>query len=98
MAHSSSMGASAQILTLPTALNAPVQQSHTRGRHPKNIALLWKARDAHKKAKYEARDTASRIAELRGFIAKTEDYLSSARYDLAILTQTASNRKGAANV
>ena len=98
MAQSPSLGASAQIFTLPTAANTPVQQSRTRGRHPKSIALLWKARNAHRAAKNEARDTAYRIAELRRFIEKSEDYLSSARYDLAILTQTASSRKGAANV
>lgn len=93
-----SAGTSAQILTHDRFNRAPVVQTPRRGRLPKAIASFWKASYERSQATWAVRDTADRIAKLRGVIKGTEDYLSRARYDLANLTQTTLNRKGATNV
>lgn len=101
-----SMGASAQIITHPRFLNAPVVQTKKRGRHPKAVASIW----AYKIKRYIAEDERNhartvepalvlKIAELRGNIAGAESFLRNAQAQLLALAPSCrSARSGAAHV
>lgn len=85
MAHSESMGASAQIFAHPNLFAPPVQQQRAKGRHPKCITALWKVRSAKWRLAYKAEALSIEIDRYQARIAEAEGYTRALRYNLSDL-------------
>lgn len=85
MAHSASMGASAQIFAHPNLFAPPVQQERAKGRHPKCITTLWKVRSEKRWLAYKAEALAEHINNHKIAIAEAEGYARALRYKLSNL-------------
>ncbi|WP_296446994.1 hypothetical protein [Rhodoferax sp. UBA5149] len=89
------MSDTAQIFAFPTIFAAAVQQTCTRGRHPKEIALLWMKRDEMRSLRHNSEHAKKAIAAARENVECARENVEFAeriahsyRYALAQLLQT----------
>jgi len=82
-----SVGASAQIICLPTATTYPVVQQRRVGRPPKTVASLLRYREKIEYAAHLAETRAEEMEALQIHIATARVYLDSLQYQLAKLKQ-----------
>ncbi len=81
-----STGTSAQIFAHPNVFAPPVVQGKLQGRHPKSIALLWRARDERRKAAREAQSMVEKIDACKQSIAFLERHARDCATTLSALS------------
>lgn len=82
-----SLGASAQVIPLPTAAAQPVQQTRTCGRLPKSVGRLWVARQQRREMDHKKDDAARRLRNLAENIAYMQSLVPAYQNDLAVLAR-----------